>query len=360
MDIVIYGAQAIALGAYKAIKEMAPNRRVLCFLVSSKKDNPLKKNGLPVKELDIFASEMSQEEKDNIEVLIGTPENVMGDIENNLDRVGFHYHIRLNSQRWAEMQTVAFTKTGKFTPLVNFPIGYEKASLHVYKMICHKDSPLQNIYETPAYITSLQVGAARTDIRLGELADNTGNHISEKNGYYSELTGLYWIWKNRIQKESKEGIRYCGIAHYRRILDLTEDDLLRLAGNGIDVVLPYPMPYEPDIEEHHKRYLSKPVWNAVIQALHELHPENIDEIQEILKQEYMYHYNIILSKGSILQDYCEWLFPILFRVDEIIDSARIEKPNRFMGYVGETLETVYFMLNKKKYTIAHIGCKFLV
>ena len=31
---------------------------------------------------------------------------------------------------------------------------------------------------------------------LGYLADNTGDNISAKNQYYSELTGMYWVWKN--------------------------------------------------------------------------------------------------------------------------------------------------------------------
>lgn len=40
----------------------------------------------------------------------------------------------------------------------------------------------------------LQVGREEKE-DLGYLCDNTGDNISAENCYYSELTGLYWIWK---------------------------------------------------------------------------------------------------------------------------------------------------------------------
>ena len=53
--------------------------------------------------------------------------------------------------------------------------------------------------ENPIYIP-LQVGRALHD-DYGYPGDDTGDNISAKNPYYSELTGPYWIWKNYTDAE---------------------------------------------------------------------------------------------------------------------------------------------------------------
>ena len=358
MKTVIYGAQGVALGTYKAIKALFPEKEILCFLVTEMGNNAPMLGGIPVRELADFVSGMSQADKDNTEILIGTPEAVMETIEESLDEMGLHCHVRLDSIRWAQMQQIAFAKTGKFMPLAAYPIGFHKPVIRVYKMMHHKDKALQTEYFDPDYMFLLQVGAANADERVAMASDNLGDNISEKNGNYSELTGLYWIWKHQMSRSDKE--MYIGLAHYRRILQLSKDDELRLLDNDIDVVLPYPMLYEPDIEVHHERYLSEDEWSAVLQALEELQPEYDDAFKVILKQGYLYNYNIILAKAQVLDDYCSWLFPILFRIEQIVDPDGTREPNRFIGYVGETLETLYFMYNKQELRIAHTGCRFLV
>ena len=119
------------------------------------------------------------------------------------------------------------------------------------------------------------------------------------------------------------------------------------------------MPYEPNIEAHHLRYLCDSEWNAVLQALYELQPEYAEAFKSILKQGYLYNYNVILAKKDVLDDYCSWLFPLLFRIEEINDPNKEKEPNRYIGYVGETLETLYFMYNKNGLNVSHAGCKFL-
>lgn len=359
IEYAIYGAQGIALGVYKSIKALFPNKNICCFLVTEIGKNALSIGGIPVKELDKLALECSRSEKDNMQILIATPENVMGEIEKNLEAYGFCNYVRLDSKRWAQMQKNAFISKNIFAPLEIYPIGFHAASLHIYKARFYKDKNLKTKYLQPYYITDIQVGAARTDIRLADVLDNSGDNISDKNGNYSELTGLYWIWKNRIRNGYYGYDCYYGLAHYRRLLELSDDDLLRLEDNQIDVILPYPMPYEPDIEEHHRRYLSDEEWIAVQQALDELQPEYAKAFKKILKQEYLYNYNIIIARSQVLDAYCGWLFPILFRIEEIHTLQSGKAPNRFIGYVGETLETLYFIHNKERLRIAHTGCRFL-
>lgn len=355
---MIYGAQGVALGAYKAIKIVFPNKEVECFLVTAMGNNASVLGGIPVRELQEFVSGMTQEEKDDVEVLIGTPENVMPAIEAGLEDAGLHNFVRLTSIRWADIQRDAFLKSGEYMPLSAYPVGCHKADLSVYKMSHYKDKALSTVWTDPSYIKKLQVAGALTDEKVAELNDAAGDNISDKNGNYSELTGLYWIWKNALP--GLEDGSYCGLAHYRRMLELSEDDLLRLADNEIDVVLPYPMPYEPNIEAHHLRYLSDSEWNAVLQALKELQPDYAQAFKDILKQGYFYNYNVILAKKDVLDDYCSWLFPLLFRIEEINDPNKEKEPNRYIGYVGETLETLYFMYNKNGLNVSHAGCRFLV
>lgn len=358
MKLVIYGAQSIALGAYNAIKTIFPDMKIECFLVTAMGDNTPVLGGLPVRELGDFVLGMTQEEKDDVEVLIGTPENVMPAIEAGLIDAGLYNFVRLTSIRWADMQRDAFLKSGEYTPLSAYPIGYHKATLEVYKMSHYKDKPLSTVWTDASYIKKLQVGSALTDEKVAEINDAMGDNISDRNGNYSELTGLYWIWKNALPKLAEES--YCGLAHYRRMLELSEDDLLRFIDNNIDVVLPYPMPYEPSIEAHHLRYLSDCEWNAVLRALEELQPEYAEAFKGILKQGYFYNYNVILAKKEVLDNYCSWLFPLLFRIEEINDPNKEKSPNRYIGYVGETLETLYFMYNKNGLKVSHAGCRFLV
>lgn len=135
--------------------------------------------------------------------------------------------------------------------------------------------------------------------------------------------------------------------------------MLRLADNEVDVVLPYPLLYEPNIEEHPKRYLKTEDWEAVQRAVREAEPEYAGEFPRILKQKYFYNYNIILARKEVLADYCGWLFPILERVEELSIPESGKRSDRYIGYVGETLATLYFLSQKKRLNIMHAGCRFL-
>lgn len=361
MDLVIYGAQGMALGAYQAICDLLPLRTIKCFLVTEQDVNAKTLSGIPVLELKAFADTLSGREKTEIEVLIATPEDVMPEIEKCLDECGLRCHARLTSLRWAELMGYHVVREKRFMPLSAVPIGYHKADLHVFMAKSYKDKPLSNQYNISEWITPIQVGTALYGKTVDGLSDDEGSNISHKNGNYSELTALYWIWKNCISKESADEKRqYYGLCHYRRILNLSEDDVLRLVDNEVDVVLPFPLLYEPNIEEHRKRYVKDEDWNIVMEILRKLYPEKMSVFVDILHQQYFYNYNIIIAEKGKLNDYCNWLFPVLQKVEELSVPSGKDRSDRYIGYIAETLCTLYFMANMSKLNIVHTGCRLLV
>ena len=61
-------------------------------------------------------------------------------------------------------------------------------------VITHK--PFRYADKLPSGYLPMMVGANSNANPDNYLADNTLENISDKNPYYCELTGLYWIWKN--------------------------------------------------------------------------------------------------------------------------------------------------------------------
>ncbi len=379
-NLVIFGAQGYALGTCKAIKTVYPDKHISCFLVSKVGGlNPEVLDGISVRELASFSDSLSEEEKNNAEIIIATPENIQPEIEELLDGYGLTNHSRLTSAKWDELMSLYHDKLGLFKPLDKLKYKHDKTDrfnvdfLRIYMAKFYKDKVLKEKFELPDYMIPIQVGAELTDVRVADVLDNQGDNISKKNVNYCEITALYWMWKNvlDVDEEINEdvigggdyknavnmNVQYYGLAQYRRMFRLSDMDLLRILQNDVDVVLPYPMPYEPDINAHHNRYLKDVDWNAMLTALREFSPEYAKAFEDVLKQQFMYNYNVILAKKEVLRDYCAWLFPILERTEELSVPKGNERADRYIGYMAETLETLYFMYNRDRLRIAHMGCK---
>ena len=360
MKLAIFGAQGYALGVYESMRILYPDREISLFMVSKMGNNTKNLAGIPVREIASVAAGMTSEEKQNLEVMIGTPENIQTDIEEILENYGFKCHSRVTSEKWKELMDSFHQKEGKFRPLISLSGGNDSPFVRIFMAKSEKDVALINSPALADYILPVQAGAENAKVKVASRADNIGENISTKNGNYCELTVLYWMWKNKLcadgTLDGNDG-QYYGLSQYRRMLILTGDDLLKIRANDVDVVLPYPLPYEPDIQMHHERYLKDDDWNALLNALKELQPEYAKYFIQVLGQKYLYNYNVILAKKQVLRDYCEWLFPILERTEELSIPKGSERSDRYIGYMGETLETLYFMKNADRLNIVHTGCK---
>ena len=346
MNLMIYGAKSLALGMCRALQELYPKHPVKGFLVSSKEKNPHELAGLPVIELENYHSRESH-------ILIATPEDLHGEIVKKLEQNGFFHYTCMDSQKEAALMEQYYSRRGDFLSIHQFPLGEDRPRIQVYLAKFHRDRVLKDSQNIPIFAEPIQVGADLTTERVAQVTDHTGENISSKNVNYCELTALYWIWKNQLCKEN--GAEYYGLYQYRRLLELNEEDIGPMKANQLDVDLSLPTMHEPDIREHHTRYVKESDWEAMVQALFELEPEYGKAYEEVFAQHYFYNYNMLVARRQVLADYCGWLFPLLERVEALSEPKGWERRDRYIGYLGENLMTLYFLANKKHLKIAHTG-----
>lgn len=354
--LYLYGAKSVALGACLAIKKLYPGQEVCGFIVKSLVDNPETLAGLPVRQL-------ADLKEKNIYILIATPEDLHEEIISDLEEYGFRHYTCLDSQRESLWMERYFKELCLFPSIhMMFQRSEGCSKFIVYAVKSSRDKTQQILGGMPDWVHTIWVGAALGGECRAEERDDNGEHISEKNRNYCELTALYWMWKNKVKPGSQEDGRsvYYGLFHYRRMLDINDTDIQRLIENNIDVVLPFPTIHEPDIYEHHTRYVREADWDAMRQALKELQPEYAKVFPSILSQPYFYNYNMLVAKASVLDQYCEWLFPILERTEDLTTPKGNERSDRYIGYLGENLLTLYFMYHRNDLRIAHTGRKMLV
>ncbi len=354
-QLIIYGAKSIALGVCLAVQKLYPQYPVKGFLVKSLQNNPDMLGGLPVWELNLMKDKTAC-------ILIATPEDTHSEIIHDLEQFGFWRYICIDSRKEARLMEAYFTGTDRFPSIHRMKKGTISSQICVYMAKFYKDRALKNTYDLPDWIHPISAGAAFSAKNQISIRDDSGDNISGKNGNYCELTVLYWMWRNRLKDfcPGSEKADYFGLLHYRRILDISEDDVLRFQENDIDVILPYPTIHEPDIYEHHTRYLPESDWNAMLDALAELHPEYASAFPKILSQPYFYNYNIFIAKSSVLEAYCSWLFPVLERTEQLSIPKGWERSDRYIGYLGENLLTLYFMYHDRDLNIAHTGRYMLI
>ena len=206
--------------------------------------------------------------------------------------------------------------------------------------------------DSPMYLP-LHVGSAISD-PLPYARDDSGENISHKNKTFCELTGLFWAWKNL-------NADYIGLCHYRRFFAgrglgdkrkriLTDAEADRLLGTK-DVILPrkrnywIETNYSQYVHAHHREDL-----DTTRQILSEVYPDYLPAYDAVMGRTSGHRFNMFLMKKEILDDYCRWLFDVLFRLEERLDISRYDPVSqRVFGYVAERLLDVWVETNRISY-----------
>lgn len=204
----------------------------------------------------------------------------------------------------------------------------------------------------------LQVGAeGKND--LGYEKDNTKDNIALKNPYFCELTGLYWAWKNL--KED-----YIGLAHYRRHFAskkinkkdlfnsvLTKEEASKLL-NNTDIIVPKKRNYYiENLYSHYEHTMYIEPLDITGQILQERYPEYMLEFDKLKTRRSAHMFNMFIMKKDKLDEYCTWLFDILFELEKRVDNSKYDSFHaRFYGRVSELLLDVW--LNTKGYSYKEV------
>ena len=181
---------------------------------------------------------------------------------------------------------------------------------------------------------------------MGFIKDNIGENISAYNSEFCELTGLYWAWKNIVSD-------YIGLVHYRRHFAgkkcgdvweriLTYNDLEPYT-KDIKIFVPKKRKYYIEtLESHyaHTHYIEHLCETRNI--ITDKYPNYLNCYDRVIKQRSGYMFNMMIMKRELLNDYCEWLFDILFDLKNKVDvKALSDFQRRYLGRISEILFNVW-------------------
>ena len=195
--------------------------------------------------------------------------------------------------------------------------------------------------------------------KIGFIGDNTGENISEKNPYFCELTGLYWAWKN-------SDADYIGLTHYRRHFTCSnrvpkeENEKFKILLNReqleekldkADIILPKKRKYYiENLYDHYKHTMHIEPLDETRKIIDEKYPNYIEEFDKLNKRTSAHMFNMFVMKKEVLNEYCKWLFDILFELEKRVDVSKYDSFHaRFYGRVSELLLDVWINTNNLKY-----------
>lgn len=204
----------------------------------------------------------------------------------------------------------------------------------------------------------LYVGSG-TDCQSYYLRDNTGINIANKNTSYCELTGLYWIWKNGSEKATD----ITGLVHYRRFFT-TNDGYKKYKDNGQapnvlstnsiinacdenTVIMPKSYHTLSTLYDSYKRCHNIEDIRSVRSVIKVMYPEYLKTFDKVMNGHKGYYFNMIICQKRVLDEYCSWLFPLLFEIEKQIDLNKYENQyqKRVFGFIAERLIQVWVIKN---------------
>lgn len=204
----------------------------------------------------------------------------------------------------------------------------------------------------------IQVGVDEVEERLGFQGDNTGDNISYKHRYYSDLSAVYWGWKN-LDAE------YMGSCHYRRyfvsnkakkdqdkpfkyILSRAEtEELLKKCPVIVAKKRHY---YIETIESHYAHTHNPKDFETARQVIRDICPEYSEAFDRVASQTSAHIFNTFIMRRDYVDSFCSFMFPVLFELEKRVDFTGYDVyESRVCGYIAEFLLDTWIIKNGIEY-----------
>lgn len=214
------------------------------------------------------------------------------------------------------------------------------------------------------------------------LTDRTGGEfLSSKADYYSELSGIYWAWKN-------SDAPIIGTCHYRRYFTtypfpasyrlkkflrntlqinvnlaprrnvptekigkflpylLDEKEIQSILATH-DAILPAPLILKVSVRTHYQQHHQIADLDILEKIILEKHPEYSETFAQVMEGNELYPYNMFVLKREVFDQFMPWWFGVLADFESRVDlNLYTGYQKRILGYLSERILTVWFKKNK--------------
>lgn len=350
--VYIYGAGDVAREVFFCLSNKPYSIKINSFLVSEINDSTVDNiEGIPVKSYDDPSID-----KTGV-VIIAVLEKYCDEICELLDRNEMLNRILMTFE--SDFWSATRSKTFEYYCINNgYPFFFDvegctsgktenvstPMNCYVYIARSIKDKPLTSPFVLREWEKEVYGGAALSEDTVDGIRDDEGENISKKNRKYCELTVMYWAWKNTISE-------YIGLSHYRRRFDFSNEELCALTDGSIDAILTTPVINVPSVKYMYGKNHHIEDWRKMIDVVNEICPEYRHDIDVVELSNYYIPYNMYIMKWEVFNKYCDWLFPILERCENLIGDYDDAYQNRYIGFLAERLMTVYFFHHRNDFKV---------
>jgi hypothetical protein len=208
---------------------------------------------------------------------------------------------------------------------------------------CHKADPA--IRQGGVYMP-IQVGKAlHPEVDLGFQCDNTGDNISAKNGSYCELTALYWAWKNLKDYD------YIGLCHYRRYfdLDLTDAEKVSNIFKKHDIIIVNECIHNHCAADELNTLITQEDVALMLNTILLDYPQYRKEVVDYFYNNNKYSiYNMFVASRDTFNEYCEFFFPLLSKIEARLKPYPYSRLQRNIGYMAEAMLGLWIRIRQFK------------